>query len=349
MSAHSPQQVREAAPESAFGDARIRLRRRLETDTTHAHISDVKKRTRLVMLSILTAFITINAGICAAIFISAHHEATAWPDESFVFWPERSWRPMKQRIESLRLPARMQRIVLGTVSYNQGDFPVYLFRVSPMRNDARPLKVLLVSGTHGTETAGVEALLQLLEDLARAPSRYPGVSFDIVPLINPWGWVYGYRYNGIGEDVNRDYASRRTEEARLMRGLIRRDGPFDLVMDLHESKKNGYFIYQYLPPDEGLGEDYVRLVRSLGKPREDNYSEWIFPARDGILETPPLVLPWIALGQSLSLEQYARMHGTRHAYTMESPVTDPLADRVAVHQRAARLFIDALTEAQTGK
>jgi hypothetical protein len=309
----------------------------------------VKTRARIVALSILAAFIIVNAGICVAIFLSAHHEATAWPDESFVFWPERSWRPMRQRIESLRLPARMERAVLGTVSYNQGDYPVYLFRVSPTHKAAHPLKVLLVSGTHGTETAGVEALLQFLEEMSRAPSRYPGVSFDIVPLINPWGWVYGYRYNGVGEDVNRDYSSHRTEEARLMRALIRRDGPFDLVMDFHESKKSGYFIYQYLPPDEGLGDDWVKLLKSLGKPREVGYSEWIFPARDGILETPPIVLPWIALGQSLSLEQYARMHGTRHAYTVETPVTDPLPDRVAMHQKAARLFIDTLTEAQTGK
>jgi hypothetical protein len=293
-------------------------------------------------------FVMVNAAVCVAIFMTAHHEATAWPDDSFTFWPERRWAPMRQRMEAVSLPARMQRTQLGTVRYDEGDFPVYLFRVSSAEPGARPLKVLLASGTHGTETAGVEALMQLVETLARSPSRWPRVSFDIVPLVNPWGWVYGYRYNGVGEDVNRDYASRRTQEARLMRQLISRDGPFDLVMDLHESKKTGYFVYQYLPPEEGLGDDYVRLVKRLGKPREDSYAEWIFPARDGILETPAFVLPWIAMGQSLSLEQYARLHGTRHAYTVESPVTDAFEDRVAVHQAAARTFIDTLA-AQAGR
>jgi predicted deacylase len=37
-----------------------------------------------------------------------------------------------------------------------------------------------------------------------------GASIDIVPVANPWGWVYGYRYNGEGEDMNRDFASGRT-------------------------------------------------------------------------------------------------------------------------------------------
>lgn len=169
------------------------------------------------------------------------------------------------------------------------------------------------------------------------------MSIDLVPVINPWGWVYGYRYDGDGEDVNRDFASRRTQESRILRGLMDRGGSYDLVLDLHESKKPGYFIYQYLPGSEGLGAVYVRLLGRMGRPRENNYREGLFATHDGILTTPAAVLPWIALGGRLSLEQYARLHGTRHAYTVETPLSDDFEQRVSVHVQTVLTFIDTMS------
>ena len=301
---------------------------------------------RICAFAVLTV-VAANLGIAIAVFSSSHHEATAWPGSQFTFWPERSWDQLERRIDSLKLPARMESLTLGKVIYRQGSLPVHLLKVSPSRPGNPGLKVLLVSGIHGTEIAGVEALLQLAETLGRNPALYPAVSLDIVPVANPWGWVYGYRYDGEGEDVNRDFASRRTQEARFVQDLIRREGPYDLVMDLHESKKSGYFIYQYLPADKALGGEYVKLLSSLGRPREDNYSEWVFPARKGILYTPAAALYWVALGRSLSLEQYARLHGTANSYTVETPLSDDLATRVSIHLRTVQLFISLLSGEHT--
>jgi hypothetical protein len=309
----------------------------------------MKRRLALVIAGIALLIVVANIGVAIAIFSASHHEATAWPGDSFTFWPEREWRQMEERIAGIPSSPRLANSVLGEVTYRQGTLPVYHLRLSPSHYEGRPLKVLLVSGVHGTETAGVEALLRFSETLARDSSLYPSVLIDIVPLLNPWGWVYGYRYNGSGEDVNRDFASRRTQEARLVQGLIRRDGPFDLVMDLHESKKYGYFIYTYESDGEGLEEVYLKTLASLGKPRENNYSEWIFPARDGVLQTPYSALFWIALGRSLSLDHYARLRGTAHSYTIETPLRDPFSDRVAVHLRTARAFITRLVEDSAGR
>ena len=308
----------------------------------------MRTRVVIVVASILILIGLTNAGIAIAVFSTSHHEATAWPGESFTFWPEREWRQFELRIQGMPSSPRMKRLLLGQVTYLQGTFPVHLLQLSPSHDSGRPLKVLLVSGVHGTETAGVEALLRFSEIVAHDPSLYASAFIDIVPLTNPWGWVYGYRYNGNGEDVNRDFASRRTQEARLIQDLIRRDGPYDLVMDLHESKKYGYFIYKYEPEGEGLDEVFLRTLASMGKPRENNYSEWIFPARDGVLQTPASALFWIALGRSLSLDHYARLHGTAHSYTVETPLRDPFSDRVAVHLRTTRAFIDRLAEDRTG-
>lgn len=291
----------------------------------------------------------LNVTAAIAIFRASHHEATAWPGESFSFWPERDWQQMEQRFRLMTPSGRVEVRPLGEVSYRQGTFPVHLVRIPALRPGPGTRRVLLVSGIHGTETAGVEALLQLSESIVRSPSRFPEISFDIVPLANPWGWVYGYRYDGEGEDVNRDFASRRTQEARFIEDLMRRDGPFDLVMDLHESKKSGYFIYQYVPRDEGLGREYVKILAGLGLPRENSYREWIFRARDGILETPAAALPWIAMGRSLSLEQYARMNGVRDSYTVETALWDDFDRRVAVHLRTVQTFVTRLSAGQAGR
>ena len=308
----------------------------------------LKRRGFLPALCSLLGFLALNAGIVAAIAAGSHFRASNWPGPSFVFWPQRSWQSVQGRLEALPRSPRLTRAVLGTVSYRGASFPVPLLSFRSFRaaaQEARPLKVLLVSGVHGTETSGVEALLSLAAELAREPSAWPA-AIDIVPVANPWGWVYGYRYNGNGQDMNRDFASGRTREAAMIRELIRKNGPYDLVMDLHESKNYGYFIYQYLPPGPGLGEEYTGILRDLGKPAQENYREGIFRTRGGVLRIPAAALPWIAAAGRLSLEHYARLHGTRQSYTVETPLWDEFPERVLVHRRTVAAFIASVESAR---
>jgi hypothetical protein len=297
-------------------------------------------RTLFVGAAAVLVLVAFNGVIAAAVASGSRHEASAWPGTSFTFWPERSWDRVQQRIGSLPASPRFSSRAIGRVDYRNASYEVPAVSFPGTRKGRGTPRVLIVSGVHGTETAGVEAALRIAELLARDPGRYAEISIDLVPIINPWGWVYGYRYDGDGEDVNRDFASRRTQEARIMRGLMDRGATYDLVLDLHESKKPGYFIYQYLSPADGFGAVYVRLLARLGRPREDTYREGIFAAHDGILSIPAAALPWVALGGRLSLEQYARLHGTRHAYTVETPLRDDFERRVAVHVQTALTFID---------
>jgi len=311
-----------------------------------------RRRRRVITIVIAGAVVILvgaNTAVAIAVFRASHHEATAWPGSDFTFWPERDWRHIERRVDVLPDTRRLSTSVIGTVTYRQGSWPVHLVRSEASHAKGRPLRVLLVSGIHGTETAGPEALLRMAETLAADPGLYPAVTIDIVPMANPWGWVYGYRYNGDGEDVNRDFASHRTQEARIIQGVFRRDGPFDLMMDLHESKKDGYFIYTYEPEGQGLADEYVKILSAMGKPRENSYSEWIFPARDGVLSTPRTALLWIAMGRSLSLDHYARLRGTENSYTIETSVRDAFDERVAVHLRTVNTFITRLAEARTGR
>ncbi|MGA2479068.1 MAG: succinylglutamate desuccinylase/aspartoacylase family protein [Spirochaetia bacterium] len=313
------------------------------------HAARPRPRLVIICAAVLLGVAGLSAGISIAIAAVSKHEASAWPGADFTFWPERSWRQVERRISSLPAVPRMESTVIGEVSYRGSSYPVHLLRFPSLRGGRHGLRVFLASGVHGTESAGVEALLQLSEEMARNPQLLPQVAFDIVPVVNPWGWTYGYRYDGEGEDVNRDFSSRRTQEARILRSFIDRNGPYDLVLDLHESKKYGYFIYQYLPAAQGLGSEYVRMLGRMGKPRENAYREGIYAAVNGILSMPVSALPWVALGGRLSLEQYTRLHGTRHSYTVETPLHDDFNERVAVHRETVSLFMDRLLRGEAGR
>ncbi|MCX7031683.1 MAG: DUF2817 domain-containing protein [Spirochaetes bacterium] len=296
----------------------------------------------LVAVFVIAALVAANAAVVAVVAARSHPRATNWPGPSFTFWPERRWSEVEEAIDALAGAKRLSRSVLGTVEYRGTSYPVHLLSFAA-RGPDRP-RVLLVGSIHGTEPAGGRALLELADGMVRDPSLLADVAVDIVPIANPWGWVHGYRYTGNGEDINRDFASARTQESVLLRGLMRERGPYDLVMDLHESKKAGYFVYEYLPPDEGLGSSFTGLVEAAGERLEDRYHEWFWRAEDGVLRVPTVALWWVALARQLSLEHYARLHGTRHAYTVETPVDDELADRVRIHRRAVAVFVRRITD-----
>lgn len=64
---------------------------------------------------------------------------------------------------------------------------------------------------------------------------------------------------------------------------------------------------------------------------------------------PAPSLAWVALAGRLSLEQYARLHGTRHAYTVETPLSDDEEARIAVHLRTVETFVDLLSAGSAGR
>jgi hypothetical protein len=91
------------------------------------------------------------------------------------------------------------------------------------------------------------------------------------------------------------------------------------------------------------------MLGRRGKPRENAYREGIYAAVNGILSMPASALPWVALGGRLSLEQYTRLHGTRHSYTVETPLRDDFDERVAIHRETVGLFVERLLGGEAGR
>jgi len=199
--------------------------------------------------------------------------------------------------------------------------------------------VLITAGIHGNEPAGVEAALSLIEEIAADPTLYPNITLRILPILNPWGWQRDQRFNGAGKDLNRDFASFETPEARIIKEWLQGKS-FDLIVNIHEDPRaGGYYIYQYGRPDQALCRQIISQIRQNGLPIENNVSMMLLRTDDGLIDAPMWGLRYMRLTGQLSLDNYCRFHHTTEVYTLESPATRPLEERIHVHRSSLDMLI----------
>ena len=229
---------------------------------------------------------------------------------------------------------------LGQVRY--GDFAAPIWRVTFAPQRPARHRVLLTGGVHGDEPAGTAALLRFITGLGDAPDRYPAIAFDIVPLVNPWGWVNDKRRNGQNLDINRDFGSFAAQEAAIMRDAIR-GKVYDLIVDLHEDDSAaGFYLYQIANADDALSRRVIARQRSAGHPIEQNVRMIIFKTRDGVIRIPRWGLPLARIARQLSMTNYFRLVKQPQVYLLETPSRRPLAERVAMHLAALEVLLEDL-------
>lgn len=226
---------------------------------------------------------------------------------------------------------------IGEVRY--GDFvsPIWLATRTPAGEVKR--RVLLTGGVHGNEPAGTEGVLRFLEKLAVPPEVYPGVLFDIVPLVNPWGWVHNKRLNQRGYDLNRDFASYNTQEGRILRDFLAKNR-YDLLVEHHEdSSAKGFYLYQIANEHDELCRKAIDAIRALGYEGENDTRMVIFRTHDGILYTPLWALRLAWLGGGLSLGNYFRLTQSENAFLLETPSRLDMEARLAIQAKVREVLL----------
>ena len=289
----------------------------------------------VIGLAILCTVIAIN--------LSETHGTTLddWREDRFR--PLRSYPAMYRRMLAVTAP-RLATYVLGSVEYGSRSYPIVALTFRSVTQSPRPRRVLICAGLHGNEIAGPEAAIRFAEDLARNAERYGAVEIDLIPLANPWGWSRNIRYNGGGEDINRDFSSSRTEEARVIRDFLGGRGSYDLILDLHESKNPGYFAYDYSGREPSLADAYRRVLKLSDARFESTHREGGITVSDGVLAIPTMYPHLRRLANRLSFDGYARLFRSQQVYVVETPLTDSFQRRVQVQLRSLRAFIEALDE-----
>lgn len=259
----------------------------------------------------------------------------------FVPSPEaiRSFSALQQRMDTLAEASGNVTVrILGDVSDNGSSRPIPL--ISHMPEMPAEFRVLLTGGLHGNEPAGVEFLMQFAEGLARGDFSWSGVAFDIVPVVNPWGWIHGRRRNAQGHDLNRDFASFKAQETIIMRQLHERTS-YDLMVDFHEdSHVGGFYFYRLAHPDEALCRQIIERVRNAGHPIHHGRVSRIFQARDGVISCAMWSLRLARATRQLSMSNYFRLEGCPQAFLFETPRRAPLESRVAMNHAALTALLE---------
>jgi protein MpaA len=230
---------------------------------------------------------------------------------------------------------RLEMTEAGRVAYQGFEAPLWVVGYRALHEQHR---VLVTGGVHGNEPAGAAWVVELIGSLSAEPDAYATTSFELVPLVNPWGWVHDQRYNGEGRDINRDFASFATQEARILRGFLD-SKRYDLVIDHHEDPDaSGVYLYQYALRDKTASRRALQAVRALGYPLEQEVNMVILRTRDGLIDAPRWGLSYMRMTRQLSVTNFLRLQHSDLVYTVETPVSLPMQARLQIHRTVFELL-----------
>jgi murein tripeptide amidase MpaA len=198
-----------------------------------------------------------------------------------------------------------------------GETP--LFALTKRTTGVRP-RIYLSGGIHGDEPAPPLALLSLLES-GQLDGR---AMWFLCPMLNPLSLARGTRESEGGVDLNRDYRHLESPEVKAHVGWLRHQPNFDVAVCVHEDwESKGFYLYELNPDKRPSPIDLSPLIEG----RE---------ARGGVIS--PAVDPE---GREKWPEAiYLQVNHTRLTYTLETPSSLPLEQRVATHRAALFAAID---------
>ncbi len=241
---------------------------------------------------------------------------------------------------AVSISEQLTSMTMGEVVYGKYKAPIRVISFSPLEEPK--YEVLLVGGVHGNEPAGVEIMLHILETLAENPHKYEHINFDIVPLVNPWGWSHDLRFNQEGRDINRDFASFNSQESKIIKDFTE-GREYDLIIDCHEHPgAAGFYLYQYANPDESVSREIIETVRNLGYPIEQDVSMVILKTDDGLINAPMWGMWFMSITRQLSLTNYLRMNNSTLVYTIETPTHLPWENRLIMQDKAVDILLNNL-------
>ena len=216
-----------------------------------------------------------------------------------------------------------------------GEVDGYPIICVSLSTDHRLPTVLIIGGTHGDEPAGVEAALGFIDcDIGRWLDE---LRFEVIPCLNPYGYVHKTRQNREGIDVNWAYRKTDVPEIGIFRRLINHRR-FEAVIDLHEDWESpGFYLYELRRGGEQLGVELVRRVSSVC-PLNTAPSIEGAPAEAGIVK-PDIESEVAKRGEGIPIALFKRH--TDHLLTSETPTCLALDTRVKAHLITLDTVIEA--------
>ena len=208
--------------------------------------------------------------------------------------------------------------------------------------DSRAPSVLLTSGLHGDEPAGPVALLEVLQEKA----LHPGISWTIVPYLNPHGLRQGVRENPRGYDLNREFLRDRAAEVCFYKQNVPALGPYDVMLSLHEDWEfRGSYLYEINSGTRpSLAPGIVEILeRETGLAEADLIDDHPVSKPGLIIHHPDADEPEDWPEAIFMIKQQPLL-----SYTLETPSQRPLKERVRCQRRVIQFCAEALGASSAG-
>jgi predicted deacylase len=194
-------------------------------------------------------------------------------------------------------------------------------------------RIYFSAGIHGDEPAPPLALLECLE----AGVFDARANWLLCPLLNPAGFLRGARENADRVDLNRDYRHLVAAETRAHVTWLQRQPNFDYAICLHEDWESaGFYLYELNSGGRPTLADAILAAVAKICPID---TATIIDGR--AIDQPGIIRPAAdPLLRELWPEAiYLRAHHTALNYTLETPSSFPIAQRIAALRAAIETVI----------
>ena len=138
-----------------------------------------------------------------------------------------------------KLGSNFTKEVIGYVSYDDVQLPIYKITYNPLSTNNN--KYLVICGVHGNEPAPTYAISDFLQQIDKQKIILDSPSVDFIYIVNPWGFIYNQRQNGINIDINRDITTQVSQETKILKKSISIK-EYKVVFDFHEGNTKGYYL-----------------------------------------------------------------------------------------------------------
>jgi energy-coupling factor transporter transmembrane protein EcfT len=193
-----------------------------------------------IIISVLIFLLLSILAFFTGIFVYVKTKK-ACPSKQPVTWE--AWKNVKQiNLEEIADQVFLYKdkfdiSVKSQIFYQKDTFNIYSIKINPEREN----KILILSGIHGSEPAGVMAIPEIINEIANNIDLYKSWNIEIVYPLNPVGLSFFSRINECGCDINRDFKKFKTKQSRLIKELFEKN-KYELVLDFHEGPYNGHAI-----------------------------------------------------------------------------------------------------------
>ncbi|MBN1699257.1 MAG: DUF2817 domain-containing protein [Spirochaetales bacterium] len=267
----------------------------------------------------------------------ASYRVDGWKG-SAAFKQQRNYQDFLKRVHSIK-GSSISKEQIGSVTYDGVEYRVMALIHTPERTPEK--YVLFISGAHGNETAGPEAIISFFGYIGTHPELFEDIAIYAIPMVNPWGWVHNIRQNANGYDINRDFVNFLTKEARIVSEFGARH-EYELVIDHHEAHAGGAFIYAYGYEDSETSRELMRYLKEDGYAVAEQIRSGTRYIPGGVVSIPSgftSMTPTRWRNRS-TIARYFNMNGTAHSFTMETSLYKQFRHRIAVHVEVMKFFID---------